>query len=170
MSTGADSIARLRAIAQRLRERGDPDAAWFAAELAEIETSARRGVDLGCAFRLKPGRGETSWWEDDANKHRDDGVRSFAAKHLPKLKPHAATNEILRVLALYERVGWQRHKAFASPPPETVNTRSGDLFVLLKLGRPLTFKTIYTALRICPDKDDFRENDPCSHDREVNEG
>jgi hypothetical protein len=38
--TGAASIARLRAIAARLIECGDPDAAWFAAMLGECEAGA----------------------------------------------------------------------------------------------------------------------------------
>jgi hypothetical protein len=165
----ADAIAALRRIGAHLTAAQHPDAPFFAAALAEYESGAGHGLQFNDTLGLRAGRGETAWWETEALKRRDELLRSTAARHFPGRSPHAATAAILRPLTLYERVGWQRHRVFKSPPEEMINTLRGNLFLLLKLGRPLTFKVIYAALRVCPDKPDLRENEPCSNDCETKE-
>lgn len=140
--TAAASIARLRAIAARLIEREDADAAWFAAALQEYTAGAPHGLTLGDAFGLRLEPGERPWWQLDAIERRDELLRRIASTYFPGLAGRSAAAAILTALARYEATGWRRDRAYVTPPAAL----RGDLFRLLRLAAPLSESTIRRAL------------------------
>jgi hypothetical protein len=141
------AIARLRAIAARLRDREDPDAPWFDACLALYETGAAHGLALADAFELRLAPGERPWWAREACDKRDQLLRQVKSEYFPGRSGRAASAAILQALNHYEVTGWLRHKVFFAPPSE-VDALDCDLFALLKLQKiaPTTAATIRRAL------------------------
>jgi hypothetical protein len=148
--TDAAAIDRLRAIAARLVEREDPDAAWFMTALLEYTSGARHGATFDATLGLRPGTGATSWWELEAQATRDGRIRAIVAKWYPTLSARAAATALVRALARYETSasanGWRHHRADISPPVCLRDTLQADLFSLLKIGSPLGASTIRSAL------------------------
>lgn len=135
-------ITRLRAIAGRLIERDDPEAAWFSAVLQEYEAGARHGMTLEQAFGLACAPGERPWWHAEACERRDALLRDLAERQFPALSARGAAEAIVTALTRYETTAWRRDRAYLSPPEGL----RGDLFRLLRLEAPLSEGTIRRAL------------------------
>ncbi|HVW69192.1 MAG TPA: hypothetical protein VHB68_09465 [Steroidobacteraceae bacterium] len=144
--TGAAAIACLRAIAARLIEREDVDAAWFAAALQEYTTGARFGSTLDDAFGVRPGRGETPWWEAEALAQRTALLRAIRGRHFPTLTARRAAEKIAAAATRYEAARWRRHRAYTTPPADILGTLTADLFTLLRLGPAPGVSTVRAAL------------------------
>ena len=106
---------------------------------------------LCSAFGLRPAQGATSWWAIEGRGKRDTLIRAIAARHFGGAGRRAAAIAIRDAVARYKAAGWRRHQAFTSPPAELLGTLRGDLFAVLKVGQKVSFKTIYGALRVCPE-------------------
>jgi hypothetical protein len=144
LTAASPPIDRLRSIRTRLRGGADGD--WFAACLAEYEAGAKLGLTLGDAFGLGLEAGGRPWWEIEMQARRDKLLRAIAGKYFCGLSSRAAAREILREAARYEAAGWRQHRPFKSPPAELAGTLRADLFALLKIGEPLSDRTVRRAL------------------------
>lgn len=140
--TDLPAIQRLRAIAARLVEREDADAAWFAAALQEYTTGAPLGVTMEHAFRLGCGQGARPWWIAEAQEHRDELIRAIVALRFSGSTGRAAARGLWHQLSRYQACGWLRDRAYLSPPAGP----QADYFRLLRLGAPLSEATIRRVL------------------------
>jgi hypothetical protein len=138
MSDSAAAIDRLRRVAQRLTGMNDPDTEWLVSAIRQYEAGARFGVLLDDALELRASRGQTSWWEEEANALRDDLIRHIASRYFGSLSQRAAAEAIVRKARLYETSGWRRHRAFIAPPEAIQGSLRGDLFYLLKTHAPVS--------------------------------
>ncbi|HJS88696.1 MAG TPA: hypothetical protein VJ738_01885 [Steroidobacteraceae bacterium] len=144
-----DSIAALRALAARLRERDDPAADWFTQCLAQYETNARLRVPeaMESAFGLRPGgRGRESWVDTEARLRRDEMIRRIKDRFFPGHDIERAAEAIARAAEQYRTGRFRLHVKLMAPPPEIVGTLRGELFSLLKIGAPLSKRTAQRAL------------------------
>lgn len=158
--TAPAAIDRLRRIAARLVELGDADSDWFAAALTQYESSARFGLSIDEALGLRPGRGQTAWWEMEANNRRDELIRQIAKRFFGDLVQRDAAAAIIGKARLYESATWKTHRQFTSPPESIQGSLRGDLFLLLKTGAPLSVRTAQRAL--CHQTADFVAQRQCS--------
>ena len=140
------AIDRLRAIAARLDKRRDPDAAWFAACLAEFESGARHGLTLGDAFGFKLSPGERPFWAAEACAARDEIIRAAAGKWFAQHNASSAARALLHAITRYERSGWRQHRVFRLPPAAIVGTLQADLFKILKTKAPISERTARRVL------------------------
>jgi hypothetical protein len=146
VTSGAASIAALRRISLHLSNTGHADGQWFAAALQEFEAGARLGLTLDAALDLRPGTGQTSWWEAEAIVRRDELIRTIAGRHFPGMSRRRAADAIVREAQRYQTTAWRSQRAYRSAPAELVGTLRGDLFALLKIGTSLSIGTARRAL------------------------
>jgi hypothetical protein len=156
------AIVALRRIVKYLRDTDHPDSEWLMTGLAQYEAGAPHRLSLCQALGLRRGQGATAWWQIEAARKRDSLLRAIAARHFDGASHRAAALAIKAAQERYAAGGWRRHLAFISPPAELLGTLRGDLFVLLKLRQPLSFKIIYAALRMCPESDVSGHTDPAT--------
>lgn len=143
MSDGAAAIAKLRTIAARLVERDDPEAAWFAAGLAEYEAGAAHGLTLDDALGLAcRGPGERPWWAIEAQQRRDELIRAIDAQRFGHLPARKAARDLWADVSRYEASAWRRDRVYTTAPLRP----RGDLFRLLRLNAPLSEATIRRVL------------------------
>jgi hypothetical protein len=144
--TDAAAIVALRRISLYLSDSGHPDAAWFSAALQEYEAGARFGIAFDHTLGLRPGIGQTSWWEAEAIDKRDDLIRIIAARHFPGISRRSAADAIIREAKRYETTAWRSHRAYWSAPDSLIGTLRAHLFDLMKLGLPITRRVAERAL------------------------
>jgi len=133
MPAPAETLARLRAVAERW-QAGEPiDLADLAPLLAALaDTFAGRADGLDAALGLATLQGSRSWRYLDALARRDDLLRRLHREHLPALSVNAAAERIATLALRYQSTAWMRDRSADELPARLRGRPEALLWQILK--------------------------------------
>ena len=109
-----ECVARMREVAERLRDGAAGDAgAWLAKAVEAYLNGARDGLTLEQALGVKVDAGGSPWWIEEAREDRDRVLREYARRFCPAEGAVAALGSDL---TRYARARWKRDRRLKEMP------------------------------------------------------